>query len=124
MVESQEAVQSIIGATDTFLSKVSGLAARLNSGYLLIAAILLQIRANYTYAAAPSSPEIADRSVFNTPVLMLPDPTHSQPEPRYHALRKTIDGRRLHVTFTLRYGGKLIRIISPRDMHRKGTSPL
>jgi hypothetical protein len=51
-----------MGATDTFLSKVSGLAPTLNSGYLLIAAILLQIRANYTYAAALSSTEIADRS--------------------------------------------------------------
>lgn len=45
-------VQSIIGATDTFLSKVSGLAPILKSGYLLIAAILLQIPVNYTYAAA------------------------------------------------------------------------
>ena len=41
-----------MGATDTFLSKVSGLAPILNSGYLLIAAILLQILPNYTYAAA------------------------------------------------------------------------
>jgi hypothetical protein len=49
-----------MGATHTFLSKVSGLALISNSGYLLIAAILLQIPANYTYAAAPASPEIAD----------------------------------------------------------------
>jgi hypothetical protein len=55
-----QAVQSIMGATDTFLSKVSGLAPVLKSGYLLIAAILPQIPANYTYAAAPASPEIAD----------------------------------------------------------------
>jgi hypothetical protein len=40
-----------MGATDTFLSKVSGLAPTLNSGYMLSAAILLQIPANYTYAA-------------------------------------------------------------------------
>ena len=45
---SAQSVQSIMGATDTFLSKVSGLAPKLKSGYLLIAAILLQIPANYT----------------------------------------------------------------------------
>jgi uncharacterized protein len=56
---------------------------------------------------------------FNTPVLLLPDPAHTQTEPRHHALGKTIDGRRLHVTFTLRDGGSLIRVISARDMHRK-----
>jgi uncharacterized DUF497 family protein len=61
----------------------------------------------------------AEQVIFNTPVLLMPDPAHSQSEPRYHALGKTIDGRRLHVTFTLRYGGKLIRMISARDMHRK-----
>jgi len=43
----------------------------------------------------------------------------SQSEPRYHALGKTIDGRRLHISFTLRGDGKLIRVISARDMHRK-----
>jgi uncharacterized DUF497 family protein len=61
----------------------------------------------------------AEQMFFNTPVLILPDPVHSQAEPRYHALGKTIDGRRLHVTFTLRDSGKLIRVISARDMHRK-----
>lgn len=54
----------------------------------------------------------AEQVFFNAPVLVLPDPTHSQTEPRYHALGKTIDGRRLHVTFTLRGDGKLIRVIS------------
>jgi uncharacterized DUF497 family protein len=29
---------------------------------------------------------------------------HRQSEPRYHALGKTVGGRRLHVTFTLRDG--------------------
>jgi uncharacterized DUF497 family protein len=61
----------------------------------------------------------AEQVFFNSPVLMLPDPVHSQPEQRYHALGKTIGGRRLHVTYTLRDGGKLIRVISARDMHRK-----
>jgi uncharacterized DUF497 family protein len=61
----------------------------------------------------------AEQVFFNTPVLMLPDPAHSQSEPRYHALGKTINGRRSHITFPLRSEGKLIRVISARDMHRK-----
>jgi uncharacterized DUF497 family protein len=61
----------------------------------------------------------AEQVFFNVPVLMLPDSAHSQLEPRYHALGKTIDGRRLHISFTLRGDGKLIRVISARDMHRK-----
>jgi hypothetical protein len=61
----------------------------------------------------------AEQVFFNAPVLMLPDPTHSHSEPRYHALGKTIDGRRLHISFTLRDEGKLLRVISARDMHRK-----
>jgi hypothetical protein len=59
---SARSVQSIMGATDTFLSKISRLAPTLDSGYLLIAAILLQILANYTYAAARPVPEIADNT--------------------------------------------------------------
>jgi uncharacterized protein len=61
----------------------------------------------------------AEQVFFNAPVLVLPDPAHIQAEPRYHALGKTIDGRRLHVTFTFRSGGKLIRVISARDMSKK-----
>jgi uncharacterized DUF497 family protein len=61
----------------------------------------------------------AEQVFFNTPVLMLPDPAHSQSEPRYHALGKSLDGGRLHITFTLRSEGKLIRVISARDMHRR-----
>jgi uncharacterized protein len=61
----------------------------------------------------------AEQVFFNVPVLMLPDSAYSQSEPRYHALGKTIDGRRLHISFTLRGDGKLIRVISARDMHRK-----
>ena len=59
----------------------------------------------------------AEQVFFNVPVL--PDPAHSSAEPRYHALGRTIDGRRLHITFTLRGDVKLIRVISARDMHRK-----
>ncbi len=61
----------------------------------------------------------AEQVFFNDPLLLLPDPRHSHVEPRFHALGKTIEGRTLHITFTLRRQGKLIRVISARDMHRK-----
>jgi uncharacterized DUF497 family protein len=56
---------------------------------------------------------------FNTPLLMLEDAAHSDRELRIHALGKTDEGRALHITFTLRKAGTLIRVISARDMHRK-----
>ena len=56
---------------------------------------------------------------FNEPLLLLPDPKHSDKEQRFHALGKTDVGRRLHVTFASRDDGRLIRVISARDMHRK-----
>lgn len=61
----------------------------------------------------------AEQVFFNTPLLMIGDATHSQTEPRLHALGKTDAGRTLHITFTLRQSGRLIRVISARDMHRK-----
>ena len=61
----------------------------------------------------------AEQVFFNQPLLLLPDPGHSQSESRFYALGKSDDGRTLHITFTLRGGGKLIRVISARDMHRK-----
>ena len=61
----------------------------------------------------------AEQVFFNQPILILSDSKHSQREARYHALGITDDARLLHVTFTLRNNGKLIRIISARDMHRK-----
>jgi uncharacterized protein len=60
----------------------------------------------------------AEQIFFNEPLLMLEDPFHSLNEIRYHALGKTNADRKLHVTFTLRGGGTLIRIISARDMSR------
>lgn len=57
---------------------------------------------------------------FNEPVLVLDDTKHSHVKPRYHALGKTDEARLLHITFTLRSTGALIRVISARDMHRKG----
>ena len=61
----------------------------------------------------------AEQVFFNEPLLLLPDRKHSDKEQRFHALGKTEDGRLLHVTFTLRDSGRLIRVISARDMHRK-----
>src|SRR5271167_1575224 len=61
----------------------------------------------------------AEQVFFNAPLLVLPDPKHSEEEPRFHALGKSNNGRRLHITFTLRGAGELIRVISARDMHRK-----
>lgn len=56
---------------------------------------------------------------FNAPLLVVEDTQHSAEEPRFHALGKTDDGRRLHVTFTIRQDGTKLRVISARDMHRK-----
>lgn len=61
----------------------------------------------------------AEQVFFNAPLLLLEDVAHSQGEPRLHALGKTDEARTLHVTFTLRQLGQLIRVISARDMHRK-----
>jgi uncharacterized protein len=61
----------------------------------------------------------AEQVFFNAPLLVLPDAKHSETEPRVHALGRTHEGRRLHLSFTLRDGDQLIRVISARDMHRK-----
>ncbi len=61
----------------------------------------------------------AEQVFFNTPLLMLEDRAHSQKELRIHALGKTDEGRVLHITFTLRGNGRLVRVISARDMHHK-----
>ena len=61
----------------------------------------------------------AEQVFFNAPLLLLEDAAHSQNEPRLHALGKTDEGRELHISFTLRKTGQLIRVISARDMHRK-----
>ncbi|MEX2489198.1 MAG: BrnT family toxin [Pseudomonadales bacterium] len=61
----------------------------------------------------------AEQVFFNDPLLLMDDIKHSQKEPRYHALGVTDDQRLLHVTFTFRAKGTLVRIVSARDMHRK-----
>ena len=61
----------------------------------------------------------AEEVFFGNPLLLVSDPRHSHTELRYPALGKTAEGRMLHVVFTLRRQGTLIRVISARDMHRK-----
>jgi hypothetical protein len=61
----------------------------------------------------------AESVFFNDPLIVAEDARHSEREPRFNALGKTAQGRLLHVTFTLRRYGTLIRVISARDMHRK-----
>lgn len=60
-----------------------------------------------------------EQAFFNVPLVLAPNEKHSQTEPRFHALGKTMVGRLLHITFTLRFDGRKIRPISARDMHRK-----
>ncbi len=66
----------------------------------------------------------SEQVFFNQPFLVLPDSKHSQHEARFHALGKTDNRRRLHITFALRVRdtSTLIRVISARDMHRKERS--
>jgi hypothetical protein len=56
---------------------------------------------------------------LNAPLLLADDVKHSQREPRFHALGRTDQDRRLHVTFTEHENGTLIRPISARAMSRK-----
>ena len=66
---------------------------------------------------AVSSTE-AEQVFTNEPVFVVADPKHSATEPRWHALGKTHVGRLLHITFTLRFDGTRVRVISARAMHR------
>ena len=68
------------------------------------------------HAAAKAEAE----QVFISERLVITDDVgHSVTEVRYQALGQTLAGRRLHVRFTLRRDGTLIRVISARDMNRK-----
>ena len=60
----------------------------------------------------------AEQVFFNAPLLVLEDRKHSQDELRLHALGRTDEDRRLHITFTLRGDGTLLRVISARDMSK------
>ena len=61
----------------------------------------------------------AEQVFFNEPLILMEDVKHSGAEARFYALGTTETGRKLHITFTLRREGTLLRVISARDMHRK-----
>jgi uncharacterized DUF497 family protein len=61
----------------------------------------------------------SEQVFFNEPLLVVDDVSHSSEEIRLHALGHSDAGRLLHISFTLRGNGKLIRVISARTMHRK-----
>src|SRR5258707_10870862 len=61
----------------------------------------------------------AESVFFNDPLILVEDAKHRETEQRLHALGKTAEHRLLHVTFTLRQNGTMIRVISAREMHRK-----
>ncbi|TAJ41098.1 MAG: BrnT family toxin [Reyranella sp.] len=61
----------------------------------------------------------AEQVFFNDPLLVVEDIGHSVRELRLHALGRTDAGRQLHISFTLRGDGRLIRVISARTMSAK-----
>lgn len=63
------------------------------------------------------TPLEAEQVFFNAPLLTGMDTAHSGKEKRFYALGQTDEGRALFVAFTMR--GKLLRVISVRDMSRK-----
>ena len=60
-------------------------------------------------------------SLFERPLMILPDHAHSLTEERLRAIGKTDKGRYVFLVFTIhrRGGKKYIRPISARYMHRK-----
>ncbi|MFZ0393484.1 MAG: BrnT family toxin [Terracidiphilus sp.] len=56
---------------------------------------------------------------LNTPLIIAVDVKHSLQERRFHALGRSDADRWLHITYTERGDGTLIRPISARDMSRK-----
>ena len=63
------------------------------------------------------TPEEAEDAFFHEPLVVGVDVRHSKTEKRYYALGQTATGRLLFLAFTVR--GKLIRVISVREMNRK-----
>ena len=61
----------------------------------------------------------AESVFFSDPLIVVEDARRSDQERRFNALGKTASERLLHVTFTLRQSGSLIRVTSARDMRRK-----
>jgi len=61
----------------------------------------------------------AEQVFFNAPLLLFEDKQHSTVEVRFHSYGRTNGNRLLQVSFTMRAEGRLIRVISARDMSRK-----
>jgi uncharacterized DUF497 family protein len=60
-----------------------------------------------------------EQAFLNRPLIVASDVKHSRQEPRFHSLGRTDANRCLHVTFTERGDGTLIRPISARAASRK-----
>jgi len=63
------------------------------------------------------APTECEEVFFNNPLVVATDEKHSASEDRLYALGQTDAARLLFVAFTIR--GRLIRVISARDMSRK-----
>jgi len=63
------------------------------------------------------TPSEREELFFNRPLIVSSDEKHSTGEERFYALGQTDGGRPIFTVFTIR--GRLIRIISARDMSRK-----
>lgn len=59
----------------------------------------------------------AEEPFFHEPLLVYPDPEHSEHEDRFFVLGRTADDRNLSIVFTIRKNR--VRIISARDMSKK-----
>ena len=62
-------------------------------------------------------PSECEELFFNRPLIVGSDEPHSTGEERFYALGRTDGGRLLFAVFTIR--GRLLRVISARDMSRK-----
>jgi uncharacterized DUF497 family protein len=61
----------------------------------------------------------AESVFFNDPLIVVGDAKHNATEQRFNALGKTAQNRLLHITFTLRQNGTVIRVISARACTEK-----
>jgi uncharacterized protein len=61
----------------------------------------------------------AEQVFADSQLLIAEDVKHSEQETRYQAMGRTVGGRLLHVTLTLRDNQTRIRVISARSMSRK-----
>ena len=58
----------------------------------------------------------SEQVFFNQPLMVVEDVQHSRAELRFHAFGVTDSNRQLHIAFTVRAEGTLIRVVSARDM--------